>query len=200
MNQEAYRWVAKMKEEGTSIPVLMCEVIDVYAESWTPIDEEPPDWDSLRNLDFVGEYERLTDWVGTLIQEHPIPDSVNGLYFGLIHPPNHDFKSTVRFYLSGSSRCRENIDWARDANDYLVDGCATSSDLMTQIYRTVIRCNAFNDVRGSALMIYFQFASFVVTKWCMGSMKEELLGPDLARGVFVGLDPWMGFWIHQVTL
>jgi hypothetical protein len=191
MTPDAIIPVRRLIDERVPIRVLMEQRLVTMARDWIPR-EQTPDWDALRALDFEGEFLRMSEWIHGILTRDPFPADVNGLFFGFLFPPSRDLKSAVAIFLSGSRFYGNDGDWARKG-EVPDDGFIDHSPLLLMAYRLIVSADVFGNARDLAIGFCHLFVSLAVAEWYCTPMRHTLRGRAPSRGLFVGLDPWMGF-------
>jgi hypothetical protein len=147
-------------------------------------------WRRLRNLDFDKDADLLSQWLKRLLKKEPPPHNINGLWFGLFNPVLDDGEPSCQMYVSGSSV----FDLGSDSNEWV---CQLSwrpqrrystSQVLTELYRPVEAITQ-NQVTylGEAFLCH-GYLALVVSKWCHGPMRANLLGDVAVRAILIGHD------------
>lgn len=147
-------------------------------------------WDQLRKLDFDADQHRLTEWLTKLLVAEPPPDDINGFWFGLFNPCDEDGEPSCQTYLGGSA----GFDPDSDSNEWVCnlscfpDGRYANSQVLPEIYRLVNSIEE-DDVSylGEAFLCH-GFLSIIVSNWCHGLTRLQLLGNANIRAIVMGHD------------
>jgi hypothetical protein len=147
-------------------------------------------WDQLRKLDFDADQRRLTEWLARLLVAEPPSGEINGFWFGLFNPCDDDGEPSCQMYLGGSAGFdpESNYDeWVCNLS-YFPDGRYANSQVLPEIYRLV---DSVDDGHVSLLgepFLCHGFLSLVVSNWCHGPTRLQLLGNANFRAIVMGHD------------
>lgn len=162
-------------------------------------------WRQLSSLDFESDFQHLTNWLIQVLRDEPIPESINGVWFGMYYPIDVDLdskrrlhwgKPTCRLYLSGSTRFSE-TNWACDP-EYWPEGRYSNSEVLTTIYRSTQELKGDVSPLGDGCLCQ-GYAASVISNWCSGALAQQLIGPQGQRAVAMGFDSGDMHFIHLPT-
>lgn len=94
------------------------------------------DWSALRALPY-DDTTLMEEWLTGIFQREPLPENVQGLWFGLFNLRREQSEVTTDLYLSGSRMFREDdlyCEWACDP-EYLPAGRYAGSIILDEIHR-----------------------------------------------------------------
>jgi hypothetical protein len=149
-------------------------------------------WAQLRQLDFEADQRRLTEWLSQLLVTEPPADDINGFWFGLFNPCNDDGETSCQTYLGGSA----DFDPDSDSDEWVCNltyspaGRYANSIVLPEIYRLVDLMEYDEDsvwYLGEAFLCR-GFLALVVSNWCHGAMRAQLLGKARIRAIVMGHD------------
>lgn len=166
------------------------------APDWSAI------WDELSRLDFMTDAIDLAIWVDNLLTAEPLPEAINGLWFGLFNPCLDDGEPTSQLYLAGSSRFDSRTpcdDWACGP-EYWPEGRYAPSAVLDQFYRRTQTINSEESLLGEVCLCYGYVASILV-EWCQSGhqLSQQLIGTSGQRAVAFGHDSDGPHLIHIPT-
>ena len=189
MFEDSARLIAQVASQPQPIGQGMSQWLD-YCASVAPAHKDV--WEQLRKLDFEADQLRLTEWLSHLLTTEPPSDDINGFWFGLFNPCNEDGEASCQTYLGGSSDFdpdSESDEWVCNLS-YSPDGRYANSTVLPEIYRLVDSIEDDEDnvsYLGEAFLCH-GFLALVVSNWCHGAMKAQLLGKANCRAIVMGHD------------
>lgn len=159
-----------------------------YCEKVAP--EQEMLWKQLRKLDFETDAANLTTWLQEVLNQEPPPESINGLWFGLFNPVFDDGNASCQMYIGGAS----GFDPLSNSNEWVCQlswrpkGQYSTSQVLDELYRRVDPV-AENDVwyLGEPFLCH-GYLALVVSNWCRGPMRTNLLGDATIRAIVMGHD------------
>ena len=187
MFEESARLIADAASNPVPVTAGMSRWFE-YCESVAP--KKNALWSRMRRLDFDADTCRLSDWLSRVLAAEPPPEAINGLWFGLFNPCDDDGEASCQVYLGGSTGFdpqSESDEWVCDLS-YFPDGRYANSKILPEIYRHVDPIEE-DDIGclGEAFLCH-GFLALVVSNWCHGPMKAQLLGNAKQRAVALGHD------------
>ncbi|QDU58886.1 hypothetical protein [Aeoliella mucimassa] len=159
-----------------------------YCDSVAPAHTEL--WTQLRQLDFDSDQERLTNWLSELLTAEPPSEEINGLWFGLFNPCTDDGEAICQTYIGGSTDFdadSESDEWVCNLK-YLPDGRYAESKVLPEIYRRVELLEEDNLFYLGEAFLCHGYLALVISNWCHGPMRTQLLKSAPIRAVVMGHD------------
>ncbi|MBL8822632.1 MAG: hypothetical protein JNJ77_08605 [Planctomycetia bacterium] len=193
---------AKMIVDIAAHPLPLVSGMDLWFDY---CDKVAPDqkslWKRLRKLDFEKDSANLTKWLERLLRKEPPQDKVNGLWFGLFNPELDDGEVSCQMYVGGSTGFNPNStsnEWVCQLT-WMPKGRYSSSQVLTELYRPVETISK-NQVSylGEAFLCH-GYIALVVSHWCHGPMRVNLLGNAAIRAVVMGHDSGDFYRISVLT-
>lgn len=142
-------------------------------------------WTELRELDYEGDYQRLSRWLKALLETEPPGPKIKGLYFGLCNPSDKRGRPSSQMYLAGSTRFNK-PDWPCNPA-YFPEGRYAPSEVLPVIYAKCERLKGDGSYLGEPALGHAWVAA-VVARWLREPMRELLLGDAERRGIGFGHD------------
>jgi hypothetical protein len=191
-------WINALRDGKGTLPELMRDILRKTEAAW-PCESGPkPDWPMLQALDFGGEFERLSARMETVFTVTPPEAEINGLAFRIGYPDPGSTDETVRLAVSGS-RFYDNHGWTLTL-DWVNPGCVQDSPLLTTVFREIACGVPYMDhQREKAFQACYHFIALTVAAWRYGRLGRTLLGSAPSRGIFIGVDAWMGISLKPLT-
>ena len=195
-------WINALQEGKGTLPELMHDILRGSEPAWAANAYRPefrkPDWAMLHALDFAGEVGRLSSQLEKLFATAPPGPEINGLAFRIGYPDPGVVDETVRLAVSGS-REYDTRGWTLTL-DWVNPDCVQDSPMMTTVFREIACDVPFLDFqREQAFFVCYQFFAMTITQWRCGRLGRTLLGPAPSRGIFFGVDAWMGLTWKPLT-
>lgn len=192
-------WISALEKGKKTLPELMHDILRGMEPAWSrePA-ERRPDWAMLHALDFRGEAGRLGERMEALFSTTPPGPEINGLAFRIGYPDPGVADETVRLAVSGS-REYDRRGWTLTL-DWVNPDCVQDSPLLTTVFREIACGVPFMDFqREKAFFVCYQFLALAITGWRHGPLGRTLLGQAPSRGIFFGVDAWMGLMWKPLT-
>jgi len=193
------QWVVAWRQGKGTLPELMHDVLRKIEPAWSrEPDERKPDWPILHALDFGRECARLGAQMEALFTATPPEPEINGLAFRIGYPDPGATDETVRLAVSGA-RSYDSHGWTVSL-DWVNPDCVQASPLLTTVFREIACGVPFMDFqREKAFLVCYQFLALAITEWRYGRLGRTLLGSAPSRGIFFGVDAWMGIELEPLT-
>lgn len=192
------QWISALRDGKATLPELMRDVLRGIEPAWSRETGRKPDWPMLHALDFGAEFERLSARMQTVFTATPPEAEINGLAFRLGYPDPGSTDETVRLAVSGS-RSYDSHGWTVSV-DWVNPDCVQDSPLLTTAFREVACGVPFMDYqREKAFLVCYHFMALTVAAWRYGRLGRTLLGAAPSRGIFIGVDAWMGITLKPLT-
>jgi hypothetical protein len=194
MNFESLEVIEGLVRSKTAVDAGMLVLLDLCERT-----QPSSVWATLRAFDYAEDNRVLEEWIRRLLRTEPPPIDINGFWFGLFNPLLENGETTCGLYLCGSDRFDINDSdgsWACDP-EYFPEGRYASS-ILSSIYRT-----SYDESKDTGELAEFVlclgYSCLVVSCWCQGPLKAELMNSVPSRGIVVGFDGGANILISLLT-
>lgn len=186
--KESSRLIAEISANPEPVVQGMSKWLD-YCDSVAPAHKDV--WAQVAKLDFEADQRHLTEWLSQLLATEPPSHDINGFWFGLFNPCTAHGEVSCQAYLGGSSEFdpeSESDEWVCQLS-YLPVSRYANSVVLPEIYRLVGLINDPEDAPylGEAFLCH-GYLALVVSNWCHGAMKSQLIGKAAYRAIAMGHD------------